>query len=119
MVTEKSMQGNKVRLTITMNTRLFERVRLVSRGRPGRVSGVICDCVEAHLGVLEARKVSQERPDLVDLLVGELTKPEVLGRAVRIASMCAGKDVDPLESDNWDEFIGNVAEEKKKRGKGA
>ncbi|MCD4824267.1 MAG: hypothetical protein K8S55_06640 [Phycisphaerae bacterium] len=110
----KYEHGKKARLTINLNKGLYHRLKELAECRDGNVSAVIEECVARALSGLEVN-TSVNQNLLIDKLVTELVKPETLSRAMKIASMCTGKDVDPDAIDDMDELMGNVPKKIKQR----
>lgn len=104
----------KARITVTIDMGLLERLKNLAELRGGNVSAMVEECVTRQIQGMELLAQASTSP-LVDRLVTELTKPKVLSRAMKIASMCAGKDVDPDEIDDLDKLMGNVPTKAKRR----
>lgn len=57
------MQGQRARLTVTIDPELYQRVQELGRGRRGGVSGVVEDCLRGYLDwtTKEAAPLTQKK----------------------------------------------------------
>ena len=105
--------GKKARFTITIDPGLYEQVQDLGKGRRGGVSGVVEDCIKAHLAGLSKEPAplvvtEATTPEEVQQVLAELLKPEVVLEAMKVARK---------KSVHEDDLLGG-REEKPKDNKG-